>query len=109
MDGGDSPFNTHRWNHICASVKYMNGEAHRTIYVDGKLHFNHTTSFLPSTNWPNTRSFTFGAREYPLDGFPLNGLMTDVQIFTEELSTKDMMDYTTCQKVRYYFSVTVAT
>ena len=87
----------------------MNGEAHRTIYVDGKLHFNHTTSFLPSTIWPNTRSFTFGAREYPLDGFPFNGLMTDVQIFTEELSTKDMMDYTTCQKVRYYFSVTVAT
>ena len=69
------------------------------IYVNGELHFNHTTAFIPSTIWPSSRSFTFGGREFPLDGFPLDGFMTDIQIFTEEITTKDMMDYTSCQKV----------
>ena len=73
------------------------------IYVNGELHFNHTTAFIPSTIWPSSRSFTFGGREFPLDGFPLDGLMTDIQIFTEEITTKDMMDYTSCQKVGFFW------
>lgn len=87
-------------------MKYKNSGAHRTVYVNGELNFNYTTAFLPSTIWPIGRTFTFGGREQNMQytGYPLNGYMTDVQIFSKGLTREEMISYTTCQKVSFYLA-----
>ena len=106
FDGGVSPRDTHRWNHVCVSVNYTDLGAERTIFVDGKLHFKTTTAFLQSTIWPQGRTFAFGGSEPNMryDGFALDGYMADIQVFSKVLSEEDMIGYTLCQKVNLIHS-----
>ena len=62
-DGPILPRLTHQWYHVCASVRYANGGAQRTIVADGKIFYNHTTKYVANATWPKGHNFTFGGRE----------------------------------------------
>ena len=89
-----------RWNHVCASVAYTREGAERIIYADGKLNFQFTTAYLEEIKWLKGHNFTFGGRFFQYSGVHLNGLVTDVQIFSRKLSAEEMIGYTTCTKVK---------
>ena len=98
--GGESNRETLKWNHVCSSVRYKNGKAERRIFVDGQLHFEFSTVFLPSTIWPSNRFFTVGGREFKYAGQTnLKGSISDVQLFSRFLSDSEMQDYTLCIQV----------
>ena len=50
--GGTAICEPFSWNHVCVSVEYSDDGAHRTIYVDGKLHFNLTSKYFEDSKWP---------------------------------------------------------
>ena len=100
--GGESYREIFRWNHICVSVRYKNGKAHRRIFVDGQLHFDISSDFLSSTIWPSNRFFTVGGREFKYGGQTnLKGSITDVQLFSKFLSDSEMQEYTLCIQVSF--------
>merc|ERR1711892_357127 len=85
-----------RWNHVCVSVTYTGEGAERVIYADGKFNFRFTTAFLDEIKWLKGHNFTFGGRKFTYSGVHLNGMITDVQIFSRKLSADEMIGYTTC-------------
>ena len=98
--GGESHRETLKWNHVCSSVRYKNGKAERKIFVDGQLHFEFSTVFLPRTIWPSNRVFTVGGREFKYTGQTnLKGSVSDVQLFSRFLSDSEMQEYTLCIQV----------
>ena len=99
--GKNGPREPLHWNHVCASVLYENEKATGRIFVNGKLNFNSSTKFLTDTIWPEDRLFTFGGRQSGDYKYAnLNGLITDVQIFSRLLTDTEMQDYTMCLKVQ---------
>ena len=96
--GGPALRLPNRWNHVCASVDYMEEEAERTIYANGKFNFQVKTAYLKN-KWKPGFNLTFGGREIRLSGFHLKGSITDVQVFSRKLNEMEMIDYTTCSKV----------
>ena len=100
--GGESYREIFRWNHICVSVRYKNGKAHRRIFVDGQLHFDISSDFLYGTIWPSNRFFTDGGREFKYGGQTnLKGSISDVQLFSRFLSDSEMQEYTLCIQVSF--------
>ena len=104
FNGGSETREPYRWNHVCASVKYKNGKAFRTIYVDGKLHYNNTSSYLKESSWPTERSLTFGGREIKYPDKHLNGYITDIQVFSRVLTPDEMITYTSCKMVNHHYT-----
>ena len=89
----------YQWNHVCTSVQYTQEGAKRSIYSDGGISFNHTSDFLKSSRWQKGRNFTFGGEETYYYGSPLEGYLTDIQIFSRALTKDEMTHYTTCEQV----------
>ena len=89
-----------KWNHVCISVKYTQEGAERLIYANGRLIFQFTSDYLKEVKWPNGHNFTLGGREIEYAGDHLNGMITDVQIFSRKITAEEAVEYTTCKKVR---------
>ena len=93
-----------RWNHVCVSIEYTEKGAERIIYADGKFNFQFTTAFLEEVKWLKGHNFTFGGRKFKYSGVHLDGMITDVQIFSRNISPEEMIGYTTCEKVGLYIT-----
>ena len=90
---------TYKWNHVCVSVEYTDEGAERTIVPNDGDSFNFTSEYLQGSKWPRDRNFTFGGEETYYYGAPLEGYMTDIQIFSRILSHEEMEEYTLCNLV----------
>jgi hypothetical protein len=97
--GGPALRMPNRWNHVCVSIEYTDKGAERIIYANGKFNFQFTTAFLEEVKWLKGHNFTFGGRKFKYSGVHLNGMITDIQIFSRKISPEEMIGYTTCEKV----------
>ena len=91
-----------KWNHVCISVKYTQEGAERLIYADGSLIFQFTSEYLEEVKWPKGHNFTLGGRELKFVNVHLNGMITDVQIFSRKISAEEAVAYTACTKVMLF-------
>ena len=103
FDGPGVPRETFKWNHVCSSVVYNEERADRYIVANGEYNFNISSDYFRSSSWPEGHNFTIGGREIFYYGEHLNGFITDVQIFSRSLTNKEMIDFTSCQNVRFLF------
>ena len=87
-------------------MEVIGGSALRNITMNGKDYLNSISSgVFVNTLWTHGVNMTFGAREgddmaWPED-LPLNGYVTDVQVFSRALSIKERKDYTLCDQVTF--------
>ena len=94
----------YKWNHVCISVEYTQEGAERVIYADGKLIFQFTSKYLEKVKWSKGHNFTLGGRESKYVGVHLNGMITDVQIFSRKITADEAGAYTACEKVKLFFN-----
>ena len=80
-------------------MKYSQLWAERVIYADGKILFKFTSAYLEEVKWPKGHNFTFGSRKFEYIGDPLNGMITDVQIFARSITAREALGFTSCQEV----------
>ena len=99
FDGPGVVRETFRWSHVCTTVRITSEGAHREVVADGDIHYNFTTDYFESAEWPLGHNFSFGGREIYYYGEHVNGYLTDIQIFSRVLTYPEMVAFTSCSKV----------